>query len=144
MNTEHSKHEHDPLFKLLHSPARFFVAAALIILLFFVVEAVSAEETKAGLIRTLLLENAVELPSKNINAKVIRVTFPPHYKTPWHTHEGPGPRYVVKGKLKVTEDGKVNIYSVGEVFWESGKLMAVENVGKETAELIIFELVSSH
>jgi quercetin dioxygenase-like cupin family protein len=54
------------------------------------------------------------------------------------------PRYVVKGKLKVTEDGKVNTYSVGEVFWESGKLMAVENVGAETAELIIFELALTH
>jgi quercetin dioxygenase-like cupin family protein len=140
MNTEHTKHEHDLLFKLLHSPYRFFVAAALIILLFFVVEAVSAEETKSGLIRTPLLENTVELPSKNINAKVIRVTFPPHYKTPWHTHEGPGPRYVVRGKFEVTDNGMIKTYSNGEVFWESGKLMAVENVGKETAELIIFEL----
>jgi quercetin dioxygenase-like cupin family protein len=131
----------DSLFhKLIRSPARFFIAVALILLLFFVVEAVSAEETKPGLIRTPLLENAVELPSKNINAKVIRVTFPPHYKTPWHTHEGPGLRYVVRGKFEVTDNGMVKIYSNGEVFWETGKLMAIENVGAETAELIIFEL----
>ena len=140
MNTEHSKHEHDLLFKLLHSPYRFFVAAALIILLFFVVEAVSAEETKSKLIRTPLLENAVELPSKNINAKVIRVTFPPHYKTPWHTHEGPGPRYVVRGKFEVTDNGTVKTYSNGEVFWETGAKMAVQNMSNQTAELIIFEL----
>jgi quercetin dioxygenase-like cupin family protein len=132
------------LNSLISSPARFVITAALLLPLFFVVEEVSADDAKPGLIRTTLMENAVELPGKSVNAKVIRVTFPPAFKTPWHTHEGPGPRYVVKGKLKVTEDGKVGTYSVGEVFWESGKLMAVENVGAETAELIIFELAPNN
>ena len=100
---------------------------------------VSAQE-KQTLNRSLLLENKVELSSNNVNAKVIRVTFPPAFKTPWHTHEGPGPRYVVKGKLKVIEGGKTNIYAVGDVFWESGNLMSVENMGEDPAELIIFEL----
>jgi quercetin dioxygenase-like cupin family protein len=99
----------------------------------------SAEE-KPTLGRTVLLENKVELPSKNINAKTTRVTFPPAFKTPEHTHEGPGPRYVTKGKLKVNEGGKTRIYSAGDVFWESGELMTVENIGKGPAELIIFEL----
>jgi quercetin dioxygenase-like cupin family protein len=103
------------------------------------IKTVSAQE-KPTLNRTLLLENKVELPSNNVNAKVIRVTFPPAFKTPWHTHEGPGPRYVVKGKLKVVEGGKTNIYKVGDVFWESGNLMSVENMGEDPAELIIFEL----
>ena len=100
---------------------------------------VSAQE-KPILNRTLLLENKVELPSNSVNAKVIRVAFPPAFKTPWHTHEGPGPRYVVKGKLKVVEGGNTNIYKVGDVFWESGNLMSVENMGEDPAELIIFEL----
>lgn len=135
----------DSLFhKLMRSPARFFIAVALILLLFFVVEAVSADEGKPELIRTTIMENPVEFPSKNINAKVMRVTFPPHYKTPWHTHEGPGPRYVVRGKFEVTDDGMVKTYSNGEVFWESGKKMAIQNMSDETAELIIFELAPSH
>ena len=100
---------------------------------------VSAQE-KPGLDRATLLENKVELPSNTVNAKVIRVTFPPAFKTPWHTHEGPGPRYVVKGTLKVVEGGKTNIYAAGDVFWESGNLMSVENTGEDTAQLIIFEL----
>ena len=108
-------------------------------LLLINVHAVSAQE-KPTLNRTILLENKVELPSTNIDAKVIRVTFPPAFKTPWHTHEGPGPRYVVKGKLKVVEGGKTNTYSVGDVFWESGHLMSVENMGEDSAELLIFEL----
>ena len=110
-------------------------------LLFINIKTVSAQKNPT-LDRTVLLENKVELPSNNINAKVIRVIFPPAFKTPWHTHEGPGPRYVVKGKLKVVEDGKTNTYAVGDVFWETGHLMSVENIGEDSAELIIFELVS--
>ena len=115
------------------------ILVALTAVLLINITTVSAQE-KPTLNRTLLLENKVELPSNNVNAKVIRVTFPPAFKTPWHTHEGPGPRYVVKGKLKVIEGGKTNIYAVGDVFWESGNLMSVENMGEDPAELIIFEL----
>ena len=110
-------------------------------LLFINIKTVSAQENPT-FNRTILLENKVELPSNKVNAKVIRVIFPPAFKTPWHTHEGPGPRYVVKGKLKVVEDGKTNTYAVGDVFWETGHLMSVENIGEDSAELIIFELVS--
>lgn len=144
MNQQYPDLKDGFLHKLMRSPARFFIAVALILLLFFVVEAVSADDAKPGLIRTTIMENPVELPSKSVNAKVIRVTFPAHYKTPWHTHEGPGPRYVVHGKFEVTDNGMVNTYSNGEVFWETGKLMAIENKGNETAELIIFELVPGH
>lgn len=97
-------------------------------------------QEQTSLNRSVLLEKKLELPSPNINAKMIRVVFPSAFKTPWHSHEGPGPRYVVKGQLKVTEGGITNTYSAGQVFWESGELMAVENVGSDAAEVIIFEL----
>lgn len=93
-----------------------------------------------GLNRTVLLQKTLSFPSPNINAKVMRVAFPPAFKAPWHTHEGPGPRYVVKGTLNVIEHGKTTTYSAGEVFWETGELMSVENTTDEPAELIIFEL----
>ena len=76
-----------------------FILVTLTAIFLFNIKIVSAQE-KPTLNRTILLENKVELPSNNINAKVIRVTFPPAFKTPWHTHQGPGPRYVVKGKLR--------------------------------------------
>ena len=116
-----------------------FILVTLTTIFLLNIKIVSAQE-KPSLNRTILLENKVDLPGKNINAKVIQVTFPPAFKTPWHTHQGPGPRYVVKGKLKVVEGGKTNTYSVGDVFWESGHLMSVENMGEDSAELIIFEL----
>ena len=99
---------------------------------------------KPSMKRTLLLENKVTLPGNSVNGKVIRVSFPTGFKTPRHTHEGPGPRYVVKGTLQVVEGEKTDIYSEGDVFWESGQSMTVENVGGEPAELIIFELAPGH
>jgi quercetin dioxygenase-like cupin family protein len=90
--------------------------------------------------RNLLLEKSVELPSNKVQARVVRVSFAKGFKTPLHTHEGPGPRYVVKGKVRIEEGGQINTYGPGEVFWESGQWMSVENVGEEEAVMIIFEL----
>jgi quercetin dioxygenase-like cupin family protein len=98
---------------------------------------------KPGINRSVLLENEVQLSSTQITAKTIKVVFPPAFKTPWHTHEGPGPRYIVKGQLKVIEGGVTKVYKAGDVFWESGKLMSVENISDETAEMIIVELVAA-
>jgi quercetin dioxygenase-like cupin family protein len=120
-----------------------FFTVTFIALLSISIQTLSAQE-KPPLNRAVLLENRVELPSNNINAKIIRVTLPPAFKTPWHSHEGPGPRYVTKGTLKVVEGGKTNTYSVGDVFWESGHLMSVENIGEDSAELIIFELAPAN
>lgn len=127
--------------KLMIKPAKIFLVTLATLLISM--QIVSAQG-KPTLNRTILLENKVEFPSNNINAQIIRVTFPIAFKTPWHTHEGPGPRYVVKGKLKVIEGGKMNIYSVGDVFWESGNLMSLENIGDDLAELIIFELAPTN
>lgn len=112
------------------------LSAALVIV---VLNPVYAKE-KPQFQRKVLSAHKVELPSNQVNAKTIKVTFPPAFKTPEHVHEGPGPRYVVKGKLKVIEGDHVGVYSAGDTFWETGSLMSVENVGNGPAELIIFEL----
>lgn len=131
------------MFKTLTIKPGNVIPVTLATLLLISAQVVSAQD-KPMLNRTVLLENRLELPSNNIKAKIIRVAFPIAFKTPWHTHEGPGPRYVVKGKLKVVEGGKTDTYSVGDVFWESGSLMSVENVGEDPAELIIFELAPAN
>ena len=104
--------------------------------------ACAADDSHAAstLNRQLLLKKRVTLPEKSLDAKVIRVQFPVGYKTPVHTHEGPGPRYVVKGTLKVEDAGETQVFSSGEVFWETGGAMTVENVGGGEAEIIIFEM----
>ena len=89
----------------------------------------------------VLFEKDVELPSKNVHVKIRRVKFPVGFKTPEHTHEGPGPRYILKGKLEVIEGGVTGTFGPGEVFWESGIPMTAENVSGEEAEFIIIELL---
>ncbi|MEN8260063.1 MAG: cupin domain-containing protein [Pseudomonadota bacterium] len=100
----------------------------------------AAVEEKPEFTKEILFEKPVELPSAKINAKVIRVTFPDKFKTPWHIHPGPGPRYVLKGTVKITEGGVTNTYSAGQVFWESGIRMQAENIGEGPAQVVIFEL----
>ncbi|QSA97470.1 cupin domain-containing protein [Methylococcus sp. EFPC2] len=99
-----------------------------------------AEEFQPALSRELLLEKAVTLPSNSVTTKLIRVQFPSGYKTPVHTHDGPGPRYVLKGKLRVEDAGESRVYGPGDVFWETGAAMTVESVGGGDAEIVIFEL----
>ena len=99
-----------------------------------------AGESPTTLSRQVLLQKKVSLPSSTVDAKVIRVQFPKGYKTPLHTHEGPGPRYVVKGQLRVEDSGESHVFSTGEVFWETGAEMTVENIGGSDAEIVIFEL----
>jgi len=105
--------------------------------------AVNADESSAKFSRELLLKKYVSLPAKEIDTNVIRVRFPKGYKTPLHTHEGPGPRYVLRGRLKIEDSGQSNVFGPGEVFWETGAEMTVENIGKSEAEIIIFEMASA-
>lgn len=121
--------------------ARLPLLAFTSLILLFGVPAVHADESSAKFSRELLLKKRVTLPAKEIDTHVIHVTFPRGYKTPSHTHEGPGPRYVVRGKLKIEDGGQTTVYGQGEVFWETGAEMTVENVGKGEAEIIIFEMV---
>jgi quercetin dioxygenase-like cupin family protein len=89
----------------------------------------------------VLLDQMVELPSNKVHVKVRRVTLPANFKTPQHTHAGPGPRYVLSGKVKIVEGGKTNTYGPGDVFWESGIPMTAETLGGEKADIVIFELL---
>lgn len=90
--------------------------------------------------RQILLEKTVEVPANKVNARVVRVIFPKGYKTPLHTHEGPGPRYVLRGRVKIEEGGQAREYGPGEVFWESGQWMTAENISEGDAEVLIVEL----
>jgi quercetin dioxygenase-like cupin family protein len=127
------------MIKTKHFKTIKIISASLALFLLGAAQYGFAEEGK-GIGRSLLLEKKLTLPSANINSKVIRVVFPPMFKAPWHTHEGPGPRYIIKGSFEVSQHGKTVTYSAGDVFWETGELMSLRNVTGEPAELIIFEM----
>ena len=101
----------------------------------------SPSDKPKGFSRQNLFKQSVTLPSPTIETQVIKVHFPPGYKTPVHTHEGPGPRYVLKGQLRIEDNGETHIYKEGQVFWESGSEMTVENVGSREAEILIFQMM---
>lgn len=121
-----------------HLSRIIFLASSLGFL--FMNPAVNADESATKFSRELLLKKHVSLPAKEIDTNVIRVQFPKGYKTPLHTHEGPGPRYVLRGRLKIEDGGQSNVFGPGEVFWETGDEMTVENVGKGEAEILLFEM----
>ncbi|HWP00128.1 MAG TPA: cupin domain-containing protein [Methylococcus sp.] len=91
--------------------------------------------------RQLLLERRFEPGSAELDVRVARMVLPKGYSSPLHTHETPGPRYVLKGRVQVEEGGQSRVYGTGEVFWQSGQWTRTENLGEEEAELVVFELV---
>jgi quercetin dioxygenase-like cupin family protein len=108
--------------------------------------AANADEAQAMPSRQTLLAKEVTLPATQMMTNFIRVGFPPGAKTPMHTHEGQGPRYIIKGHFKVEVSGKAQVYGPGDVFWETGEAMTVENVGGSDGEFVIFEIapVAAH
>jgi len=100
----------------------------------------TAEEPAVMPPKQTLLEKTLELSSNKIDARVFRIVLPKGFKTPQHVHDGPGPRYVVKGRVKIEEAGKVQEYGPGQVFWETGDVMTAGNVSEGEAELVIFEI----
>jgi len=89
----------------------------------------------------VLFEKVVELPSTHVKVLARLGTFPVGFKTPVHTHKGPGPRYVLQGKVEIVEGGEAHTYTEGEVFWESGIPMTAQNIGEGEAKLLIIELL---
>lgn len=102
------------------------------------------ESVAPGMSRQLLLKQTLPPLGANPEAHVIRVHFPSGYKTPMHTHEGPGPRYVLKGRLRVEDNGKTQVYGPGDVFWETGAAMTVQSISGDDAEMVIFEIAPEH
>jgi quercetin dioxygenase-like cupin family protein len=90
--------------------------------------------------KVTLIEKSLELKTNKVKATVFRIVLPKGFKTPQHIHEGPGPRYVEKGRVKIEEGGQIAEYGPGQMFWETGEVMTAENISDGEAELLIFEI----
>lgn len=119
---------------------RAALAASLSLVGISLAQADEAPAPASTINRQLLMKQTLPAPAANLDTKVIRVQFLPGAKTPVHTHEGPGPRYVLKGHLRVEDAGTKQVYGPGDVFWETGAPMTIENVGGSDAEIVIFEM----
>jgi len=138
-----SQPPHNPLSTMTRN---IRLTAALGLMLSSVPLLASADESPATepMSRQMLLKREIQTPPGSAETRVIRVTFPPGFKTPLHTHDGQGPRYILKGKLRVEDNGQTQVYGAGDVFWETGSAMTIENVSGSDAEMVIFEIAPAH
>lgn len=94
--------------------------------------------------RQLLMKRELPPMEGTPEVRVIRVIFPSGFKTPEHTHDAAGPRYILKGKLKVVDATRSEVFGPGDIFWETGESMTIESVGGSDAEMVIFEVGAKH
>lgn len=93
-------------------------------------------------VKEKLIDRLVELPDKDFNILVRTVEWPVGFKSKPHTHKGPGPRYVLRGKVRIDDQGKVGEYSAGESFWHPGGFPhTAENIASEPSKVLIIELL---
>ena len=111
--------------------------------LMYGISAMSTELPQDSMSRQLLMKRNLQTLASGAEIRVIRVNFPPGFKTPLHTHDAEGPRYVVKGRLRVEDQGQLQTYTSGDSFWETGTPMTIENIGGSDAEMIIFEIAAT-
>ena len=86
--------------------------------------------------RGALLAREVELdPATPWLARCDRIDFPPGGVAYAHTHPGPGIRYLLHGRLKITTEGRTTAYEPGGAWFESGPdpVLAVASDTEETA-----------
>ena len=88
------------------------------------------------------IRQAVTLPDSDISVLVRKVKWPVGYKSAPHTHKGPGPRFVMSGRVQIDDQGKIGQYSAGEVFWHPGGFPhTAENIADTPSEVLIIELL---
>ncbi len=101
---------------------------------------VRAGESKP--VKEKLISRPVELPDSQFNILVRTIEWPVGYKSDPHTHKGPGPRYVLSGKVRIDDQGKVNEYTSGQSFWHPGGFAhTAENIANEPTKVLIVEML---
>ena len=69
---------------------------------------------------TLKLDRAIQLPAEGALMRADRVDFPPRGIAYTHTHQGPGIRVLLRGRLRVETGGHTVDVAPGEAWFERG------------------------
>lgn len=88
-----------------------------------------------------LAEHGFELSSAKFKMKLFRHVLPRGFKAAEHIHDRPGPRYVIKGRVRVLSEGSVAEYGPGEVFWEMNGTFMLENISAGDVDLLMVEMI---
>jgi len=110
-----------------------------VVTLIFSLDAVAAEP--APLSQQLLGEQAMDLSASNVKVRVIKLTLPKGWKVATRIHPIPGPRYVLKGRVRIATDTKAEEFGPGQLFWETGSQYLSENVSDSEVDLLVTEML---
>lgn len=117
------------------------VLASLIITGIVGFQAVNAHETG----RKAVLKKIYQAPLPGVAGKeiiVVRLSGPPGFATPKHTHPGTFYVYVIAGELTVDMNGQSTLYKAGDFFPESSDVAMVGRnaSASDDLEAIIFQI----
>jgi quercetin dioxygenase-like cupin family protein len=107
--------------------------------LIFCLDATAAET--ATLPQQLLGEQSMDLSAPNVKVRVIKLTLPKGWKIATRIHPIPGPRYVLKGRVRIATDVKAEEFGPGQLFWETGSQYLSENVSDSEVDLLVMEML---
>lgn len=112
----------------------------LLIASFLHLVSLDALATETSLAKVNLLgEQIVESPGGRLKVRVLKVSLPKKLKQFAKIYPAPGPRYVLKGRLRITVVGKTEEFGPGQLFWESGIQALSENISDTEAEILVTE-----
>lgn len=95
----------------------------------------------APLPQQLLGEQSMDLSAPNVKVRVIKLTLPKGWKLATRIHPVPGPRYVLKGRVRIVTDIKAEEFGPGQLFWETGSQYLSENISDSEVDLLVTELL---
>jgi hypothetical protein len=117
------------------SLTRLFAGLALMCWL----DAMAAET--APLPQQLLGEQSMDLSASKVKVRVIKLTLAKGWKVASRIHQIPGPRYVLKGRVRIATDAKAEEFGPGQLFWETGSQYLSENVSDSEVDLLVMEMI---
>lgn len=100
----------------------------------------TAAET-APLPQQLLGEESMDLSATKVKVRVIKLTLAKGWKVKTRIHPVPGPRYVLKGRVRIATDEKAEEFGPGQLFWETGSQYLSENVSDSEVDLLAMEML---
>lgn len=102
-------------------------------------DAIAAETTP--LPQHLLGEQSMDLSASKVKVRVIKLTLAKGWKAASRIHPIPGPRYVLKGRVRIATDAKADEFGPGQLFWETGSQYLSENISDSEVDLLVMEML---
>ncbi len=84
-------------------------------------------------------EQTVDANGTKLKVRVLKVMLPKGFKQIAKIYPIPGPRYVLKGRVRISVVGKSEEFGPGQLFWENGGQVLSENISDSEVDLLVTE-----